>query len=240
VIGNVMLFSAAAASAQTPAATAPAADRIFVNVNVGRQTKAIKDDYSFTFSLYGEDGVAQFSREAKGGLFPDVMAGMRVKQNFFIAVQGMVRTASADSPTVVSVPDPFAFESPRVVTGTLTAMAHRELWASLLATYVAPVRPHLDVMVFAGPSLVEMEHEVATFNPSSIVEPAPTVTFTRTTQSRTVWGFTAGADVRYMFSENVGAGVFGRVQAATVNLPGTGITIDAGGFQIGGGLRVRF
>ena len=238
LVGAALLVGAVDASAQV--AATPAASRIFVNVNAGSQTKAIKDDSAFVFSLYGEEGTAQFSREVKGGLFPDLMAGIRVKNNFFIAVQSSVRTASSDSPSIASVPDPLAFESPRVVTGTLAAMAHRELWASVLPTYMVPIRKNLDLMVFGGPALVQVEHELATFGPGGITEPGPTVTFTRTTQSRSVWGFSVGADVRYMFTDTVGLGGFARFQRATVNFPGTGVTIEAGGLQLGGGLRVRF
>jgi hypothetical protein len=249
LVGGVLVLfgSAAQAAAQTPTPAAPAAaatsllsDRIFVNVNVGSQTKAIQDDESFKFSLYGEDGTASFSREVKGGIFPDVMVGIRVKNNFFIALQGSVRTASADSPSVASVPDPIAFESPRIVTGTLAAMAHRELWASVLPTVVIPVRKNVDVMLFGGASLVELEHEIASFSPTGIVEPGPTVTFTRVTESRSVWGFLIGADARYMFTDTVGAGAFVRFQRASVNFPGTGLTLDVGGLQAGAGLRFRF
>jgi hypothetical protein len=241
-LGAALLVCASDAWAQAAAATTPPppTDRLFLNVNVGSQTKAIKDDESFNFSLYGEDGTAQFSREVKGGIFPDVMLGVRVKNNFFIAVQGSVRTASSDSPSSVSVPDPIAFESPRVVNGTLTGMAHRELWASVLPTLVIPAAKKIDVMVFGGASLVQLEHEIASFTAAGIVEPGPTVSFARTTESRSVWGFLVGADARYMFTENAGAGAFVRFQRATVNFPGTSLRLEVGGLQIGGGLRFRF
>jgi hypothetical protein len=176
----------------------------------------------------------------KGGIFPDVMLGIRVKNNFFIALQGSVRTASSDSPSIVTVPDPIAFESPRVVTGTLTGMAHRELWASVLPTVVLPATKKIDVMLFGGASLVQLEHEIASFTAAGIVEPGPTVSFARTTESRSVWGLTVGGDVRYMFTDAVGAGVFARFQKATVNFPGTGLSLEVGGLQVGGGLRFRF
>ena len=247
LVGGVLsavFVGATSAAAQTPAAAAaPSAptERIFVHVNVGSQAKAITDNEAFTFSLYGEDGTASFSREVKGGLFPDLMVGIRVKNNFFIALQSSVRTASADSPAVASVPDPIAFESPRVVTSTLAGMAHRELWASVLPAVVLPVRKNVDVTLFGGVSLVQLEHEIASFSATGIVEPGPTVTFTRVTESRSVWGFLVGADARYMFTDTVGAGAFVRYQRATVNFPGTGgLSLEVGGLQVGGGLRFRF
>ena len=239
-LSAALLVCASDAWAQAAASPAAPSGRIFLNVNVGSQTKAIKDDESFTFSLYGEDGTAQFSREVEGGIFPDVMLGIRVKNNFFIAMQGSVRTASADSPSVASIPDPLAFESPRVVKGTLAAMAHRELWASVLPTIVIPATKKIDVMVYGGASLVQLEHEIATFAASGVTEPGPTVTFTRVTESRSVWGLSVGADARYMFTDTVGAGAFVRFQRATVSFPGTGLSLEVGGLQVGGGLRFRF
>jgi hypothetical protein len=236
-----LLVCASSAWAQTAAAAAPpSSSRIFLNVNVASQTKAIKDDESFSFSLYGEDGTARLSREVKGSLFPDVMLGVRVKNNFFIAMQGSLRTASADAPATAAIPDPIAFESPRVVSTTITGLAHREIWASVLPTLVIPATKKIDVSLYAGPSLVQLEHEIASFTASGIVEPGPTVTFSRATESRSVWAFTGGADVRYMVTDTVGAGAFVRFQGAKVNFPGTGITLDVGGLQAGGGLRFRF
>jgi len=244
---GALLLGAANVSAQTAAATPPAkapalavTDRIFVNVSVGSQTKATSDSESFGFSIYGEDGTAQFSREVKGGIYPDLMVGVRVKKNFFIAMQGSVRTASADSPYSAAVPDPLAFESPRIVTGTLAGMAHREVWASVLPTLVVPVRKNLDVMLYGGPSVIELEHETASFSASNVAEPGPTVTFSRVTQSRSVWGLTAGADARYMITDTVGVGAFVRFQRATVTFPGTTLSFEVGGLQAGGGLRFRF
>ena len=50
------------------------------------------------------------------------------------------------------------------------------------------------------------------------------------------------ADISYMFSTYVGAGGFVRLAVGSVDLQrgGTSVTTSVGGFQSGGGLRVRF
>lgn len=236
-----MLVGAVETSAQVNSApAAPAMGRGFINLNAGSQAKSIREDGSFDFSLYEETGTARYTREVKGGAFPDVMTGVRIKQNFGLAIQASMRNANADSPTTASIPDPLAYESPRVVTGTLAGLIHKELWISLLPVYAIPVTSKLDVTLFAGPALVKVDHETVSLPASGVAEPGPTVSFTRTTQSRSVWGYSAGADVRFMFNTSVGIGAFARIQQATVNLPGTGLSIDSGGPQFGGGLRFRF
>ncbi len=243
LVGGIVLIGATHASAQVAAATTPATlkpSRFFLNLSAGSQTKSISEGASSTFSLYGEDGTTRFTRDIKGGVFPDVMAGIRIRRSLFIAVQASTRNASSDAPTVVVVPDPLAFEAPRTVTGTLTALEHKEQWLSLLPTAVVPVTQRINIAIFAGPSVVNVSHDVVSFSVGSIVEPVPTATFTRTAFKRSVWAFSAGADVSVMLTPQLGVGGFARLQQATVNLPGTGLTFDVGGLQVGGGLRLRF
>ena len=58
----------------------------------------------------------------------------------------------------------------------------------------------------------------------------------------TGWGFHVGGDVSVFFSRVVGVGGFVRLSRGTVELEDFSGTYDvkAGGFQTGGGLRLRF
>lgn len=62
----------------------------------------------------------------------------------------------------------------------------------------------------------------------------------------TAWGFHAGADLGYFFSRYVGIGGFARVTRGTVTFRTDDVPVDenldvkVGGFQAGGGLRIRF
>jgi hypothetical protein len=62
-------------------------------------------------------------------------------------------------------------------------------------------------------------------------------------QSGTAVSFTAGVDGTYLVTPKFGVGAFLRYSGASTDLPLSGggtITVEAGGLQIGGGLRYRF
>jgi hypothetical protein len=56
-------------------------------------------------------------------------------------------------------------------------------------------------------------------------------------------GFNVGADLTYRFANNFGVGAMVRYARATAGLTlddGSALDVKVGGFQIGGGLRIRF
>jgi hypothetical protein len=66
-------------------------------------------------------------------------------------------------------------------------------------------------------------------------------TILESTQS--TWGFNAGFDVMQRLTSHFGLGVIGRYSRASLEFPigaEQSVTIDAGGFQLGGGLRLQF
>jgi hypothetical protein len=235
LVCGVLLFSATQAFAQL----IPWKDRAFINISGGAQTVARDTKTDFTFTLYQEPASVSALRTVKGGGFFDFMAGYRVFKNFALGVQFMNRTANGDASVTALLPDPIAFDQPRNVTGSISGLVHKERWTSLIVAYGLPATDKIDIILFAGPAAVKLDHEV----PSnvSVTESAggPQLTFTRSILSRTVWGSIAGADVRYMFSKNFGAGAFVRFESANANLADD-LKVEAGGAQVGGGLRIRY
>jgi hypothetical protein len=66
---------------------------------------------------------------------------------------------------------------------------------------------------------------------------------TSTEATQSTWGFNAGFDITQLFSRHVGIGVIGRYSRASFTFPIVAtddVEIRAGGFQVGGGLRLRF
>ena len=62
-------------------------------------------------------------------------------------------------------------------------------------------------------------------------------------QSDSAVAFTAGLDGTYRLTPQFGIGAFFRYSGASSDMPLSGggtVTVEAGGIQIGGGLRVRF
>ena len=233
LVCGLLLFSAARAHAQL----IPWKDRAFINLSGAAQTAARDSKTDFTFTLYQEPASVSALRTVKGGAFFDFMAGYRVWKNFAVGLQFSSRTANGDAAVTGLIPDPIGFDQPRTVNSSISGLVHKERWTSIIVAYGLPATDKIDVILFAGPAVVKVQHEVPTA--VSVTEPGPTVSFTRSILSRSVWGSIAGADVRYMFTKNFGAGAFVRFQSATANMPGD-LKVETGGVQAGGGLRIRY
>lgn len=213
-------------------------DRGFVNVSGGVKLGGKDVATTLSFPLYDETATIATNREVAEGFLWDVTGGYRVWKNLAIGVSVAGRSANADGTTIASIPNPIFYDQPRTVTGAVSGMKHREVWGSLLAVWMFPVTSDLEIMAMAGPTVVRVEHELV--GSVTVAEAAtPTVTVGLTTASKSVWGFTAGIDGRYMITSRFGLGAFARYSAAKVNLTPT-TTLDVGGLQMGAGLRMRF
>ena len=107
------------------------------------------------------------------------------------------------------------------------------------------------VRVFAGPTYfrysADMVSDINITQSASPYYPANDVEITgydSVTTEGTGWGFHVGGDVSYFFSRVVGVGGFGRYSYGKVTVSEPMSEIDqeivVGGFQLGGGLRLRF
>ena len=109
-----------------------------------------------------------------------------------------------------------------------------------------PVNEAFEIAVFGGPTFFDIKQDLVTDVLFTNTYPYDTATYTGTTtgrQSESTVGFNAGADVTFYFSSHVGVGVLARFSRATIDLPsqdGGTVAVDTGGFQTGGGLRLRF
>src|SRR6185295_12014494 len=104
-----------------------------------------------------------------------------------------------------------------------------------------------DVMLYGGPSLFTVRQTLVTDVTYSESFPFDTATFTgaQTTEStsKTEVGFHIGGDVAWKFTRNVGIGGMVRFARAEATLNATNnslVTVDIGGLQFGGGIRLAF
>jgi hypothetical protein len=125
-------------------------------------------------------------------------------------------------------------------------LTHEELGVHLQVMAMLPVGQRLSVVVFGGPSFFRMSRGLVADVQYDDRYPYDSATFagagTSDASARKL-GFNTGADVGYFFASNVGVGGVIRFSGATVNLDaqdGTTVAVDAGGFQAGAGLRLRF
>jgi len=243
LVCGLTLLAAGRASAQLSAWN----DRGFLNLSGAGQTGTSKDltfDSSntpgFGFVVYGENANvgARRSVTGGGGIF-DVTAGARVWNNLGAAISFWRRSDNADATVTASIPDPAFFDKPRSVATSISGLTHKEKWVAVLGVFTVPMTDKIDVMVLAGPAVVSVDHEIPTGVSLSEGNSGPQLTFTRSTLSKSTWGYQLGVDGRYMITKMLGAGMFLRLSKATSDLSNA-VSLESGGFQAGIGVRVRF
>ncbi len=214
-------------------------DQGFVNVTGGAQAGTHALDTSTSFDLYGEKAAVASGQQVKGGGFFDVTAGYKVWRNLAAAIGYSHAGSSSDATITASIPDPRFFDRPRSVTASATGLKHSENVVNLMAVWMVPVTDKVDVGVSAGPSIFSVTQGLPTN--VSIVEPGPTVSSVATSDvKKTTAGFNAGVDVTYLVTKRVGVGGLARYTWGSADLSGASAKLTVGGFQIGGGLRLRF
>ena len=213
-------------------------DKGFANLTGGVQVGSHTLDTNRTFDLYDEQGTVSSSQRVKsGGLF-DLSAGYKVWKNLAIGGGYSWTSSKADATVVSSVPDPLFFDRPRSVGSTASGLKHTENVVNLMAVWMVPVTDEIDVGVSAGPSFFSVKQDI----PGSVTatEPGPTVTVATDRASKTTVGVNFGIDVAYLLNKRFGVGGLARYTWGAVDLAGGTDKLTVGGFQIGGGLRVRF
>ena len=248
----IVLGAAATAEAQTRPVTRPAprpaarTDRIFVSINGAYQIGGEDFGETVTFRENAEDGRFSTDYSVKSGPAFNISAGGLVWQRLAVGVG--VSRFSHSTPTVLtaSVPHPFFFNQPRAVTGDIGGLTREELAVHVQARVMIPVSTRIQAMVFGGPSFFHVKQGIV--NDFEITEAYPydVVTFSRgvtSSVSKSKVGFNLGADVSYFFNRRLGVGGMAQYAGTTIDVPSAGsgtIEVKAGGFQVGGGLRLRF
>ena len=114
------------------------------------------------------------------------------------------------------------------------------------AVYRLSLTKALDVLLGAGPSVINVGQDVVDSVTVTEAFPFDTVTFDHANTRRvakTRTGFNVGADLTWTFSRYFGVGALLRYSHAKASLAASdsnSVSIDLGGMQAGLGLRVRF
>jgi hypothetical protein len=113
--------------------------------------------------------------------------------------------------------------------------------------WLLPFSERVQAVVFGGPSYFAVKQAMVSNVSYTESYPFDTAQFTSVASSEqkaSKFGFNAGAEVSYYFSEHVGVGGLLRVSRGTVEMATTGggptVAVKAGGTHMGAGLRFRF
>jgi hypothetical protein len=214
-------------------------DKAFVNVSGGFQGGSRTLTTSTPFDIYDETGLVSSSQEVTGGGFFEIGAGYKVWENLAVGLAFSHSGSSSDAAVSASVPDPLLFDHQRPVSASVTDLKHSENVLHFVGTWMVPVTDKIDVGLSAGPSIFNVKQEL----PSAVVvaEPGPTVSSVSVDDvKKTTLGINLGVDVTYLVTPRVGVGGLARYTWGSAELDGASDNLTVGGFQIGGGLRLRF
>jgi hypothetical protein len=218
----------------------------FIGFNGLYQNRVVRFDDQATFRVENEDGSLRSSHEVKPGPAFDVSAGGRLAGGFGIGFGFSYHRRNGVAAVDASVPHPFYFDRPRQVAGSAPDLAREERALHVAAMWLLPLSEKLNVVVFGGPSYVNVKQTLVTNIQYTEQFPFDSADFVRAdTEERSEWGlgYNAGVDLTYYMTDVMGIGGIVRFSKATIDLPGTaGATVrtEAGGTQVGAGLRFKF
>lgn len=252
MITRTALLACALALLSAPMAAAQVAipeGKIFASVNVASQSAERSFDETRTWSLYEETASFSGSHKVSGGSFVDIGGGVRLWQGLGVGLAFSTMSDSADVPLAAQIPNPLFVNRPRSTSASAKGLEHKTTAVHLQAMYMIPLMKRVLITVSAGPTFFSVKQDrVENIELGAESLPYTSIGISRVSTVNTSTsksGFNVGADVSYYFTKMVGAGVYFRHAATSIDLPaplagGNAVTLDVGGFQVGGGLRIRF
>jgi hypothetical protein len=234
LIARTFLMALAVGACGAPAFAQTPAHPVFFDINLGFGAKPSELTTGSSFSVFGEDGSSSTVVAPGASAMFDVRLGYRLSPHLGIAGGMSGGQSKSTGATSASVPSPIRFASPTMISLEAPELNRRELGYHIQVAYIHAFGDSTTVTVAGGPTFMHLQQGV------------PSVTVSGTTpavvtgnESGTGVGANAGVDVARYFSDRIGVGVFARYAAATVDLP-SAAGVKAGGFQGGGGVRIRF
>jgi hypothetical protein len=239
------VMSAGIADAQ--AQMIPWEDRGYVSVNFGIQPQSREFTEVSAPDIYDEAATITVPHTIGSGAFPDFAVGVRLWQNVGVHV-GYSYFSKSESPTLVAqIPHPVIGGQPRTATASAGDLSHSESAFHAHLLWMIPVTEEIEIAILVGPSFYNIKQDfIETVIPQEGAAPFTTVTISSVTQveqSESAVAFTAALDGTYLLTPRFGIGAFFRYSGASADMPLSGggtVTVEAGGIQLGGGLRVRF
>jgi len=221
-------------------------DKGFVNINFGFQVGSRDLEMQSTFDVYEEaatvTGTTSLGSEP---ILGDFSGGYRVARNLAVAVGYVNYNTESDIDLVARIPHPIVTDQFRTVNISAPGIAHTSNILNFSAVWMWPYTNQVDFAFYGGPSLIFVKQDIV--NSLTIApEPGPDFSNPQVTavgvadQSKTVFGIHFGVDGAYMVNRRYGVGGGVRYVWGSADLDGLSDSLTVGGFQIVGGLRLRF
>lgn len=218
-----------------------------ISVNVGGQFNTDGTlAQNFTVTRNVEPAPISASIDNRRAILIDVAGAYRVRGRLAVAYAFSATSHDTSANVTAQIPHPFFFNRARTIAGT-TPISQSARVSHVSAAYVVPSR-RVEVMLLGGPSFFSISQPLVTdvqYRDEYPYEQA-NIAFTgapTTLVEQNMIGFHVGGDVAVKLTQNIGAGVLARFSRGTATLSaasGNSVPLKAGGFQLGGGVRVAF
>jgi hypothetical protein len=230
---GIVAFGATAARAQSGSFER----KVFGSIDVGAQPQQQTIETSTSFPLYDETATVVTHQPVHNGVSFGLSGGYRTRPDLGFAV-GLTffNARRSDSSITASIPDLTFFNRPRVVTASATGFKHQELGVHFQAVWFRPLTDAIDLSLAAGPSIVNVKHDLAT---ATVATGTQNLVTSIGTEKKTALGFNVGGDGSYALTDRLRALLFVRYIWAKADLPSIP-DLRVGGLQTGLGLRMSF
>jgi hypothetical protein len=221
-------------------------DRGYLSVNFGIQPQSRDFDAVSAPEINGDPATITVPHSIGSGAFPDFAVGYRLWENLGVHV-GYSYFSKSETPTLsAQIPHPVVGGQSRTATASAGELSHSESAFHTHLVWMIPLSEEIELAVLVGPSFYNIKQDFV--ETVTVVETPPYTSVSISgvqlvEQSDTAVAFTAGLDGTYRLTPRFGIGAFFRYSGASSDMPlsgGNSVTVEAGGIQIGGGLRVRF
>ena len=249
--GLVACAVALVITADANAQTQPTDSRVFINLNGGYQATSTDFTDTVSFTLFAEEGDFTAGYGVETAPLFDVGGGVVLWRNLAVAVGASRFTQQGDVPVSARLPHPLFFNRDRETSGTASSLRREEIAVHLQAVWMSPISSRFEIAVSGGPTVFIVDQDLVTSVSHTETFPFDTVTFDAAIakrQSESSVGFNVGADLTYFLFQGTGGTKFGvgtlvRFSRASIDFVSEDegiVSVDAGGFQVAGGVRLRF
>lgn len=225
----------------TPAAAQES--RFTASVNFGAQGGSGDFTQRLTPTIYDEPASISVGQTYESGPLFDIGGNYLVFGNIGVGVSYSHTAGDGNAVLAGEIPDQIVFDRPRSATATAEGLDHKEDAVHLTVTYRFAASPKLDITLGIGPTFFSVKQQLVDTVTVTETAGGPSMTPQVVEASDSPVGINVGADVTYMVTKTFGAGVLLRYAGGSADLStpsGASLSLDAGGFQFGAGVRVRF
>ncbi|MFN8094126.1 MAG: hypothetical protein U0599_18265 [Vicinamibacteria bacterium] len=234
------------AAAARPAGLAPVRFRLVLNGVYSVSGPSYSDTREL--SEYAETTTLRTSYEAKGAFGPDAALQVSLFRGLGVLVGFSSLSRDVSGTVDVSRPHPLYLDRARSASSALSGYAAKETALHLDLAY-AGSRSRVDWTIFAGATMFSVDADLLgtpTYTEAYPYDELKIASTPSASVSESKTGFNVGARVDYRFGAagRFGAGVQVRYSAASIALEAASATsaasYDAGGLEVGAGLRLFF